>query len=526
MSTYHSLENTCGNNGVLYTKGFVVGAWLASGNKMEDADPTVLQQYANEDAQASLDCAKSQFKRAYVTGGEKLIQLIIDQSNNIPALCSIELNGMQLDVEKAGKKLLSNDFLAGLKRHDCTDFITRLYPKYSKETIDKLNVTANRTVSSVLFGVPKEIELGKKKKDKEGIVFDKPLYKEPVDQKPNKSLCYSVTEETLRHYKDDYSRAIKDYRGIVKESNTYLSPLIDRANTTGGFVYTNIHTTSTNTGRTSSSDPNFQNMPDSIRELFFSGEGNLVEIDFKQLELCAIAELSGDTQLIQDITDGVDVHYMTGKRVFGWKSTAEMDSASRRNVKGVVFGLCYGGGPNTLSKQIGVDIDIVRSVINAFYTRYPGVEMWHQATLEEAEKNAGYSIDCHPCGTVKKETYIQIEQTGRFFNLYDSPSPEWMRKTKPYSFPTTKLKNYRAQGFAGGDIVLNYVKVLFHFLDGHTSTIRLRNMIHDSVVASVPKDDMELFNKSVAQAKEYIEQYLELKVPLTIEVKSSGNYWK
>lgn len=203
-----------------------------------------------------------------------------------------------------------------------------------------------------------------------------------------------------------------------------------------------------------------------------------------------------------------------------------MNPEDRRTVKSIVFGLCYGGGPTTLAAQSGAPIELVRGIIESFYSRYPQVKEWHDDTIQQAEYFSRPIKEVHPDGTVIRETKIDIPNTKRFFRFKTEATPEWLRARKPWSFMPTKLKNYRAQGFAGGDIVLNFLKVLFYLIGGHTSDIKLRNMIHDSVVATVPEHLEATFDVCVEQAKEYITQYLNLRVPLTVEVKSSGNRWK
>src|SRR3990167_1637543 len=524
VNTFPSLEDTASRNGIAYKKCFDVKAWLASGKRMEDADPTLLQTYANEDAEVAVQIMREQWKFS----NPKLRKLILDQSANALAIASIELNGMQFSASQASSKLLMNESTMGAIVHDLRTQLGLRYPYFKDEDIKRLNITANRTLSAILYGYPKEIEVGKKKKEKKVLVFDQPIVSIPTRTPPNKTLGYPVSEEVLRSHHNLFSRHILQYRGLYKETNTYLAPLITRATVYDDYVYTNIHTASTNTGRTSSSNPNFQNMPVDIRKLFYADDGDLYEIDFKQLELCSIAELSGDAQLIKDIQDGVDVHYEVGRQVFGWKVFSDMASNTRRRVKSIVFCLCYGGGATTLSIQADVEKSIAQAVIEAFYARYPGVHHWHTETLKEAESNKWQSTELHPITTTLiNNTKLIIDHTGRYFIFKDQDSPDWMkRKGVHYSFSPTKLKNYRAQGFAGGDVVLNYLKVLYHLIGGEQSKIRLRNMIHDSIVLSVPPEQVELFSNAVVQAKTYIEKSLNLKVPLTIETKSSGKYWK
>jgi len=65
-------------------------------------------------------------------------------------------------------------------------------------------------------------------------------------------------------------------------------------------------------------------MPTKIHSMFTSrySNGTKVKADWKQIEICALAEECKDRQLIQDLTMGVDVHEATGKSVFAPGETA------------------------------------------------------------------------------------------------------------------------------------------------------------------------------------------------------------
>ena len=74
-------------------------------------------------------------------------------------------------------------------------------------------------------------------------------------------------------------------------------------------VHPNYNVAATPTGRLSSSSPNAQNLPPSIKDCIASSfkGGNMYDADWKQLEVCGAAIISLDTQLIADIKDRVDI---------------------------------------------------------------------------------------------------------------------------------------------------------------------------------------------------------------------------
>jgi DNA polymerase I len=268
-------------------------------------------------------------------------------------------------------------------------------------------------------------------------------------------------------------------------------------------------------------------MPPLIRAMFYEDEP-VYEIDFKQLELFAIAELSGDEQLIDDLNNGRDIHYETGRQVFGWTNPTQMSEIDRRTIKSVVFGLAYGGSAGTLSEQAGISKQLAQNIIEAFYFRYPEVKTWH-ANITHAAIAASYQTgEVHPDGSVRRATKVETAITGRVHLITDSKSPDWLfkRTGERYSITPTKVKNYKPQGFAGGDIVKTFSRVFFYLIGGNNSTIRLHNTVHDSLVISSPDISKELLDNSVVQALAYVKKYYNMQTELQVNVKSTGNYWR
>ena len=161
------------------------------------------------------------------------------------------------------------------------------------------------------------------------------------------------------------------------------------------------------TGRTSSSKPNAQNLPaeDEVRECFItddpdeqSPEGyDIITIDLEGCELRIIAEMSGATSWLNAFNKGQDVHSVSTEilRPEEWPSLALPDCAYyakgengepqrkkcecpghaklRKHTKAINFLLCYGGGPDALADQLGITTDAAKELMRLHESKFPDV---------------------------------------------------------------------------------------------------------------------------------------------------------
>lgn len=133
----------------------------------------------------------------------------------------------------------------------------------------------------------------------------------------------STDDETLRtmivHYglpeeKVEFLRAVRSYRKLTKLAGTFVRPLIvgevDRIHPS----YNRLPVT----GRYSSSNPNAQNIPKSLRDIYVAREGCvLVGADMDQLELRYIAEEANAKHSLKVINSGLDPHNETMEVIYG-----------------------------------------------------------------------------------------------------------------------------------------------------------------------------------------------------------------
>lgn len=207
----------------------------------------------------------------------------------------------------------------------------------------------------------------------------------------------STNEEALAALADAHElpRLILDYRGLAKLRSTYTDKLSGIVNPRTGRVHTSYHQGSVVTGRISSSDPNLQNIPvrteegRRIRQAFIAPPGwKVMAADYSQIELRIMAHLSGDEGLLKAFREGGDVHRATAAEVFGIPAE-DVTSNQRRAAKAINFGLMYGMSAFGLARQLGVDRGEASDYMGRYFSRYPGVRAFMDATREQAHRD-GY----------------------------------------------------------------------------------------------------------------------------------------
>ena len=141
------------------------------------------------------------------------------------------------------------------------------------------------------------------------------------------------------------------------EFNTYIKGMLN-SDIIGldGRIHGNFKLFGAVTGRTSSSDPNMQNIPRkplvekfNIKGLFTAPKGKkIIQADYGQMELRVAASVSQDEGMLKAFNDGVDIHTLTAARLYGI-STEEVTDLQRFSAKAINFGLIYGKGEAALA---------------------------------------------------------------------------------------------------------------------------------------------------------------------------------
>jgi len=195
---------------------------------------------------------------------------------------------------------------------------------------------------------------------------------------------------------EEFFDCFADYKTIQKYLSSFGQTVIDKAQEhSDNRIRARFNIGAAKTGRFSSSNPNLQQIPrdkellgeaTSVRSSFTAGLGrSLVSLDYSGIELRALALLSGDDQLLEDMIEG-DVHLEVASKIAGRKIDKQKDKALRSAAKAVSFGIVYGSGAGGLSATMRCPETAAQAYIDFWSIRYAKAFQYRYDMLNEAKR--------------------------------------------------------------------------------------------------------------------------------------------
>jgi len=387
----------------------------------------------------------------------------------VPVLMQMEENGVFLDIELLKK-------------------MSSVLDGQIKQVIGKIY-----KIAGVEFNINSPKQLGE-------ILFDK------LNLPKIKGYSTDVTVlEKLRN-KHALPDAVLEYRGLVKLQSTYLDALPQLVNPQTGRVHSSFNQTVAATGRLSSSDPNFQNIPvrteigREIRKAFIPQKSGwqLLSADYSQIELRIMAHLSGDAELVRAFAENVDIHTRTAARVYGVEEEAVLPEM-RRVAKVVNFGIMYGAGPFRMSEELGIPRGDASRLIEQYFRTYPGINDYILQTLTAA----------------REQGFVHTLSGRRRY------VPDINSENRNIREAAERMAiNMPIQGTAADMIKIAMLRIQ-RLLNEKQLQSMLILQIHDELLFEVPNEEIEIVKTLVATE---MEQALPLRVPIRVDV-GVGNSW-
>ena len=323
----------------------------------------------------------------------------------------------------------------------------------------------------------------------------------PRDPMDTASAGFKTDKVTLENRQTDLSGDAHEFVTAYVRYNalrTYLSTFVEGMKNNvdeNGFIHPEFMQCVTATGRLSSRNPNFQNMPRgntfAIRKVVesrFEG-GFILEGDYSQLEFRVAGFLSKDAQAYIDVNEGTDVH----------NYTASIIGCSRQEAKAHTFKPLYGGVTGTDAQQ---------RYYRAFKEKYEGVTAWHEQLQREAVQHRLITLP-----------------SGRQYAFPHARWTEWGTATN-----RTAICNYPVQGFATADLLPAALVRLDKMMRTRKLSSVICNTVHDSIVLDVHPDEKEACINLLSYAmmslpEETINRYgIEYDMPVGIELKIGRNW--
>ncbi len=439
---------------------------------MKDVPVEKIAPYACEDADITL--------RLYEVLNNEI------RENNLHTLATeieFPLARVLGDMESAGIRLdldLLSSFSDELDR-DIDETRSRIF----KMTGEEFNINSTQQLGVILF---EKMQLPSRKKTATGK--------------------YSTSEEVLSQLAPQYEIAatILEYRRLSKLKSTYVDALPKLVHKQTGRIHTTFNQHITATGRLSSSNPNLQNIPvrtergRGIRKAFVAGEGfRILSADYSQIELRIIASMSDDEAMIGAFRNDEDIHSRTAAEIFGIASIDLVDGDQRRKAKEVNFGIPYGVSAFGLAQRLGVSNKEGKSIIDAYFARFPAIRQFINETIEYA-RDRGYV-----------ETL-----SGRRRYIPDIHS----RNPAIRGFAERTAVNMPIQGTAADLIKIAMIKMDRELADRNSQT-RLLLQVHDELVFEIPEEELDEIPELI---RSVMEHAMELKVPLKVDTGISDNW--
>ena len=347
----------------------------------------------------------------------------------------------------------------------------------------EFNISSPKKLGTVLFD---ELGLPAKKKTKSGYSTNAEVLEELRSQSP-------IVDNVLK------------YRQYTKLNSTYVVGLLDKI-APDGRIHTWFRQTETRTGRISSTEPNMQNIPvrtelgAKMRKFFTASPGKtLVDADYSQIELRVMAHLCGDKNMIDAFNSGEDIHTSTAAQVFDMPSimvTPEMRSAA----KAVNFGIIYGIGAFSLSKDINTSVAQAKKYIADYLARFSKVKEFMDATVDNAVRDGAVTT-----------------MFGRKRRI-----PELASSNKMLQAAGKRIAmNTPVQGTAADLIKIAMINV-YRRLKAEKIDAKLILQVHDELIL---ESAVDCADRAAEILREEMQNVCEMKVPLAVDVHTGYSWY-
>lgn len=435
------------------------------------------------------------------------------------ALARVEANGIRLDMRHLKRaRADTQESIADLTRKLKGD--GRVWGAWRKRFGDRTNLDSNEQLGTVVFDI---------------LGFDRRPHHDNNDEE-------AFADINLQFVEDYFAR-----KKLDKLEGTYLKGL--EFHQVNGWLHPSYNLHIARTYRSSSSDPNFQNLPirdprqaEVLRRCFVAMNKNhhLVEIDYGGIEVCIAACYHKDPAMISYIQDPTkDMHRDMAAACFKLDEDQVTKDARYCGKNKFVFPQFYG--------------DFYPRCANALWEE--GIKRLHLETVDGVPmmqhlKSVGLGRKgaCDPDQDPVKGTFeYHIKEVeswfwNELFRDYGKWKKTWWKQFQGRGwyemlsgfrvsgvYSRNDVINHPVQGSAFHCLLWSLIEIQKELIRGKWRS-RLVGQIHDSILADVHKDELDEF---IAMCREIMIDRLTqawrwIIVPLTVEAEVcplEGSWW-
>jgi len=435
------------------------------------------------------------------------------------ALSQVEMNGMKIDVDYTQRAIQ-----ATAKRIDkLEDELKKdeVFKTWRKRYGSRLNINSREQLGEVLFNIlkypcPERTKTGRPKTDE------------------------AILERVDIGFVAKFLKVMK----LKKAKSTYLEGILRE--TTDGFLHPFFHLNMARTFRSSSSDPNFQNIPvrdpiikKLVRRMFIARPNHrIVEVDYNGAEICCAACYHKDPVMIKYIKDDTkDLHRDMAMQCYKLK-LSQVNKEIRYCGKNMfVFPQFYGDYYLMNAKSLW------EAMVRLKLKTNDGTPLIKHIKAKGI-KGLGslYPKDKPKAGTfVKHLQEVENDFWGRRFKVYNEWKKEWYDEYLENGYFET-LTGFRIEAVMRRNQVINtpVQGSAFHWLlwslieinkvlRKHKMKSLIIGQIHDSIVSDVHKKEVKNYLEIVQQVmtQDIRKHWKWIIVPLAIEAEVApiGGSW-
>ena len=316
-----------------------------------------------------------------------------------------------------------------------------------------------------------------------------------------------IARRTARH--DQEERDIERLLLFIREFGKYNEAAKLASTFTGfpigpdGRVHPSYKIHGAATGRLSSADPNAQNIPHEVQDVFVAPEGYVIlKADYSNIEYRVMAIITGEKELEERFNRGENFHDINTGLLFGLKKGDPGWDTARRAAKTFIFGLSYGGTPEGIYRRLllavpemEMTLDQFRKLVKDYFAKLPNYSKWREKVTSEAIR-----------------TRTSVTAFGRKRFLLGMPDEiERMALNTPI------------QGTAA-EVALRAIIDLHEALEKKHPYAKMIGTVHDSILVLAPEKEAKEVGKlmkSIMEKKHLIEGR-KVSFPVDLEV---GRSW-
>ena len=500
-------------------------------SNFEDYNPEDLQIYCAMDSDITKRMALRQIEKIKERKEGGLFQVMLKQIiPGIIALSDIEYRGANTDQEYLNK--IEKELTLDHKK--LYDTIIRM------SGIDGFKPNSTKQIAHVIhsrYGIPlvKEYiskETGQVKTDKNALLHHVRTLLKPINPEiiEDEKKIYKFMETYREDNALGFISTLFSYRDATKTLNTTLGNF--RKNTEyDGKLRSNFMQNGTRTRRLASSNLNLQNIPlesagYNLKKFITPDtlDDVLVDVDIKTAEIRILLCYAKETELIDSIKNGMDMHSYVVSKIFLKKypeltqeqlysinlaahkkkirSTEEQTHEDLRDrAKKINFGLVYGITKYGLSRDLHISENEAQDIIDDYFKNFPRIKEYMDRTWRDLQKNRAVTSLTYG---KRRFPRFEINRGGSF--------------RQGINFPVQNVSS---------DLTARSLYYMHRNIKKELGErARIVLTVHDSILMNVPKESVpllkEYLDKMIIHANN--KHYPWLVLPFEYEYKIGDNY--